>query len=56
MSETSSRCPVTGAYCFTMSNNYNAALRPPVILCDGGKAQLAIRRETFADLMSREVK
>ncbi len=25
--------PVTGAYCFTMANNYNAALRPPVIFC-----------------------
>jgi diaminopimelate decarboxylase len=47
--------PVTGAYCFTMSNNYNAALRPPVILCAGGSARLAVRRETPADLMAREV-
>jgi diaminopimelate decarboxylase len=48
--------PVTGAYCFTMSNNYNASLRPPVILCDRGKPQLVVRRETFADLMAREVR
>jgi diaminopimelate decarboxylase len=48
--------PATGAYCFTMSNNYNAALRPPVIFCTRGKAQLAVRRETFADLMAREVR
>jgi diaminopimelate decarboxylase len=47
--------PVTGAYCFTMNNNYNGALRPPVILCRDGVARLAVRRETYAELMSREV-
>jgi diaminopimelate decarboxylase len=47
--------PVTGAYCFTMSNNYNAALRPPVIYCAGGVARVGVRRETFDDLISREV-
>jgi diaminopimelate decarboxylase len=47
--------PVTGAYCFTMANNYNAALRPPVIFCAGGKARLGVRRETFDDLLAREV-
>jgi diaminopimelate decarboxylase len=46
--------PVTGAYCFTMSNNYNAARRPPVVFCRDGVARLAVRRETFEDLMSRE--
>jgi len=46
--------PVTGAYCFTMANNYNAALRPPVIFCAGGTARVGVRRETFADLMARE--
>jgi diaminopimelate decarboxylase len=47
--------PVTGAYCFTMSNNYNANLRPPVVLCASGVARLAVRRETPDDLMAREV-
>jgi diaminopimelate decarboxylase len=47
--------PVTGAYCFTMSNNYNAALRPPVVLCSGGQARLAVRRETYSDLFAREL-
>jgi diaminopimelate decarboxylase len=47
--------PVTGAYCFTMSNNYNAALRPPVIFCRDGNARLGVRRETFDDLVAREV-
>ncbi len=47
--------PATGAYCFTMANNYNAALRPPVIFCDGGTARVGVRRETFDDLLAREV-
>jgi diaminopimelate decarboxylase len=47
--------PVTGAYCFTMANNYNAALRPPVVFCGGGTARLAVRRETYADLTAREI-
>ncbi len=46
--------PVTGAYCYTMSNNYNAALRPPVLLCRDGVARLAVRRETLDDLLRRE--
>src|SRR5262249_40995654 len=47
--------PVTGAYCFTMSNNYNANLRPPVVLVSDGEAALAVRREPPADLLAREV-
>lgn len=46
--------PVTGAYCYTMSNNYNAALRPPVVFCREGSSRLAVRRETMSDLMARE--
>ena len=47
--------PVTGAYCFTMANNYNAALRPPVIYCADGRARLGVRRETLEQLLAREV-
>jgi len=47
--------PVTGAYCFTMLNNYNGALRPPVIYCSGGVARLGVRRETPDELLSREM-
>ena len=46
---------VTGAYCFTMANNYNGALRPPLVFCRGGDARLMVRRETFADLLNRNV-
>jgi diaminopimelate decarboxylase len=47
--------PATGAYCFTMSNNYNAALRPAVIYCANGAARVGVRRETFDDLLAREI-
>jgi diaminopimelate decarboxylase len=47
--------PVTGAYCGTMANNYNGALRPPVVFVNDGTARLVVRRETLADLMSRDV-
>ncbi len=48
--------PVTGAYCFTMVNNYNGALRPPVIYCSGGLARLGVRREHPDELLAREMK
>jgi diaminopimelate decarboxylase len=47
--------PVTGAYCYTMSNNYNAACRPPVVLVREGDVRLAVRRETYEDLLRREM-
>jgi diaminopimelate decarboxylase len=47
--------PVTGAYCYTMSNNYNGNCRPPVVFCRDGSARVAVRRETVADLMARDV-
>ncbi len=47
--------PVTGAYCYSLSNNYNGARRPPVVLCRDGEATLAVRRETFDDLLARNV-
>jgi diaminopimelate decarboxylase len=47
--------PVTGAYCFTMCNNYNGALRPPVVYCSDGAARLGVRRETRAELLAREL-
>lgn len=47
--------PVTGAYCFTMSNNYNGALRPPVVFVRDGQARAVVRRETFDDLIVRDM-
>jgi diaminopimelate decarboxylase len=47
--------PATGAYCFTMANNYNGARRIPVVLARDGEARLVVRRETWADLSARDV-
>jgi diaminopimelate decarboxylase len=47
--------PATGAYCFTMANNYNGAPRPPVIFCRDGVARLVVRRERMQDLTARDV-
>ncbi len=47
--------PATGAYCFSMANNYNGVPRPPVIFCSGGDARPVVRRETLDDLTARDV-
>jgi len=46
---------VTGAYCFTMSNNYNGNRRIPVVFVRDGRARLVVRRETWDDLLLRDV-
>src|SRR5829696_657260 len=48
--------PATGAYCFTMANNSNGTRRIPVVFAGGGDARLVVRRETWADLLARDVK
>jgi diaminopimelate decarboxylase len=47
--------PATGAYGYALASNYNGVPRPPVIFCSGGRAQVVVRRETYEDLMSRDV-
>ncbi|BDY32224.1 diaminopimelate decarboxylase [Mycolicibacterium mageritense] len=47
--------PVTGAYCYTMSNQYNGARRVPVVFARNGKARLVVRRDTWDDLLIRDV-
>jgi diaminopimelate decarboxylase len=47
--------PATGAYGHAMANNYNAVPRPPVVFCRDGDARVVVRRETYADLRSRDV-
>ena len=42
--------PGCGAYCLPQASNYNASLKPAVILVKEGKARLIRRRETFEDL------
>jgi diaminopimelate decarboxylase len=47
--------PATGAYGHAMANNYNGMPRPPVVICRDGDARLVVRRETYDDLMGRDV-
>lgn len=47
--------PVTGAYCYTMSNQYNGARRIPVVFANDEAARLVVRRDTWADLLARDV-
>lgn len=41
----------TGAYSYTMTNNYNGALRPAIVFVQGGASRLVARRETYDDLL-----
>lgn len=44
----------TGAYGYAMASNYNRIPRPPVVFVEDGKDFLAIKRESYADLMRLE--
>jgi diaminopimelate decarboxylase len=46
--------PATGAYCYSLQNNYNGARKPPVVIVNEGTARLAVRRETLSDLTRRD--
>lgn len=41
----------TGAYGYSMSNNYNRIPRPAVVFVEDGVARLVVRRETYEDLV-----
>ncbi|MFI8685252.1 diaminopimelate decarboxylase [Rossellomorea sp. NPDC077527] len=45
----------TGAYGYSMANNYNRIPRPPVVFVENGETRLAVRRETYDDLISLDV-
>ncbi|MDU1911342.1 diaminopimelate decarboxylase [Fusobacterium sp.] len=45
----------TGAYGYSMSNNYNKAPRPAVVFVKDGKSALSIKRESFEDLVKNDV-
>ena len=47
--------PVTGAYGYSLANNYNGVPRPPVIFCREGDARVVVRRESYEDLAARDV-
>ena len=45
----------TGAYCYTMSSTYNGQPRPAIVFVRDGKARVVTRRETYEDLMARDL-
>jgi len=46
--------PATGAYCWSLASNYNYLGRPAVVAVKDGAARVIVRRETEADLLSRD--
>jgi diaminopimelate decarboxylase len=47
--------PAVGAYTVALASNYNLATRPAVVLASAGKVSLIQRRETFDDLVDRDL-
>jgi len=47
--------PVCGAYCLPLASNYNASLRPAVVMVRESKARLIRSRESFDDLTRHDV-
>ncbi|WP_256837668.1 diaminopimelate decarboxylase [Ornithinimicrobium faecis] len=45
----------TGAYCRSLSSQYNHAPRPPVVAVRGGQARVIVRRETIEDILALDV-
>jgi diaminopimelate decarboxylase len=46
---------MAGAYSLPLSSNYNASLRPAIVMVKDGSARLIRRRETYDDLMRCDV-
>jgi diaminopimelate decarboxylase len=45
----------TGAYTYAMASNYNRFPRPAVVLAGEGRARVAVARETYDDLIRKDV-
>ncbi|MCG8482888.1 MAG: diaminopimelate decarboxylase [Clostridia bacterium] len=45
----------TGAYNYTMANNYNRLPRPAVVMVKEGQDRLMVKRETYDDLLGRDI-
>ena len=44
-----------GAYCFSMTSNYNSRYRPAEVLVNNGKAHLIRKRETMDDILRNQI-
>ena len=45
----------TGAYNYSMASNYNRLPRPAAVMVKDGKHRLIIKRETYEDLISKDI-
>ena len=45
----------TGAYCYSMSSNYNRMLKPAMVLINNGKSDIIIKRQTLDELIQNDV-
>ncbi|WP_438445539.1 diaminopimelate decarboxylase [Gorillibacterium sp. sgz5001074] len=45
----------TGAYNYAMASNYNRIRRPAVVFVKDGQADLAVKRESFGDIVGNDV-
>ena len=45
----------TGAYCWSLSSNYNYVARPPVVAVRGGEARIIVHGQTEEDLLAQSV-
>lgn len=45
----------TGAYNYSMSSNYNRIPKPPVVMIRDGKSRVAVKRETFEDIVRNDI-
>lgn len=45
----------TGAYCYSMSSNYNSAKKPAMVLVNNGKSQIIVKRQTLEQLTQNDV-
>ena len=44
----------TGAYCYSMSSEYNKLLKPAMVMVNEGNSRLIIKREKYEDLIRSE--
>lgn len=47
--------PAAGAYAPSMASNYNASLKPAIVMVENGGSKLIRRRETYEDLLRCEI-
>ncbi|MCX7614161.1 MAG: diaminopimelate decarboxylase, partial [Clostridiales bacterium] len=45
----------TGAYNYSMASNYNRVPRPPVVMVQGGRSKVVVRRESYDHLIQNDV-